>query len=110
MLGLLSDGCDRSQTTQALTGQRTPYIALPKRKTRCLTFGHGSGSLVPYRELLLLWLVFESFAHNQHAALMPMMVGMMVCAVVVVAAAEDHSFDSHVKCPYTRPSYPVSIN
>jgi hypothetical protein len=28
--------------------------------------------------------------HNQRAALMPMMVGMMVCAVVVVWAAQDH--------------------
>jgi hypothetical protein len=40
---------------------------------------------------LLLWLVFQLSPHNQRAALMPMMVGMMVYAVVVVCAAEDHN-------------------
>jgi hypothetical protein len=29
--------------------------------------------------------------HNQRAASMPMMIGMMVCAVVVVCAARDHN-------------------
>jgi hypothetical protein len=29
---------------------------------------------------------------------MPIMVGMMVCAVVVVCAAEAHKLDSRVKC------------
>jgi glucose uptake protein GlcU len=40
-------------------------------------------------------------SHNQRAALMPMMVGMMVCAVVVAFAAEDHNVDTHVKFSYT---------
>ena len=61
---------------------------LPKSKTRCLTLGHGSGSLkVPVVSFLLLQLS----PHNQRAALMPIMVGMMVCAVVVVCAAEAHN-------------------
>ena len=41
---------------------------------------------------------------------MPIMVGMMVCAVVVVCAAEDHNVDSHVESSYTRPSWLVSNN
>jgi hypothetical protein len=36
------------------------------------------------------------------------MVGMMVCAVVVVCA-EDHNVDSHVKYSYTRPSCWMSM-
>jgi hypothetical protein len=38
------------------------------------------------------------------------MVGMMVCAVVVVCAAADHNVDSHVDSSYTRPSCLVSNN
>jgi len=41
---------------------------------------------------------------------MPIMVGMMVYAVVVVCPAEDHNVDSHVESSYTRPSYLVSNN
>jgi len=51
----------------------------------------GSGSLkVPGCELSLLWLSFR-LSHNQRAASLPMMVGMMVCAVVVVCAPEAHN-------------------
>src|SRR6266446_4708131 len=40
---------------------------------------------------LLLWLSFELSNHNrQRAALMPMMVGMMVRAVVMMSSAEAH--------------------
>ncbi|HEY3041623.1 MAG TPA: hypothetical protein VGJ66_23005 [Pyrinomonadaceae bacterium] len=60
-------------------------------KTRRLTLGHGSGSLkVPVVSFLLLWAIFQLSPHNQRAALVPMMVGMMVCAMMVVCAAEAH--------------------
>jgi hypothetical protein len=73
-----------------------------------LTLGHGSGSLkVPVVSFLLSWSVFE-LSHNQGAALMPIMIGMMVCAVVVVGAAEAHNLDTHLKHFYTRPSRPMS--
>jgi hypothetical protein len=79
---------------------------LPKSKTRCLTLGHGSGSL---KGPVVSFLLVQLSPHNQRAASMPIMVGMMVCAVVVVCA-EDHNVDSHVKYSYTRPSRAVSMN
>jgi len=36
------------------------------------------------------FLLLQLSPHNQRAALMPIMVGMMVCAVVVVCAVENH--------------------
>ena len=76
-------------------------------KTRCLTLGHGSGFLkVPVVSFFLLWLI----PHNQRAALMPMG-GMMVCAVVVVCAAEAHNviLQFSRESSYTRPSCWMSM-
>jgi hypothetical protein len=48
--------------------------------------------------------------HNQRAASMPMMVGMMVCAVVVVGAAQAHNLSSiPARVFYTRRCCRVSM-
>ena len=55
------------------------------------------------------FLLLQLSPHNQRAALMPMMVGMMVCAVVVVCAVEDHNVDSHVKY-FLYPTFSPGVN
>jgi hypothetical protein len=40
---------------------------------------------------------------------MPMMVGMMVCAVVVVCVAENHNVDSHVEY-FLYPTFSPGVN
>jgi hypothetical protein len=48
--------------------------------------------------------------HNQRAASMPMMVGMMVCAVVVVCTGPDHNFNTIPARVFLYPSILPGVN